>query len=246
MSLIVGVLFAWLYDRLARFQPQLATAAIVLVFAGILYATSQGIRSEIRINPLLGASATLAENTLNDLKRWYPALPPESTVYFADARESLVWVHDFGGLIKMAYGTNTLSALYESQGDSLFPDTKNVLVFQVDKGRLIDETAHFRNRPAEYMKFSESDLKLELSSTTVTAGKDKYTLSIDRLKNTPVLIAYTLNGGPLEVFTASFDADGKVTLDVSQHTPKGLYRFWAFKVDGARSWFRTEQTLTVQ
>jgi hypothetical protein len=218
----------------------------VLLFAGVFSATSRAIQAEIRTNPLLGAAATLAENTLNDLKRHYPVLPPAVTLYFADGGQSLAWVHDFGGLIDMAYGTDGFSALYESQVDSLFPDTQNVLVFDVENGRLIDRTATFRTLPVRYMKLAESDLKLELSATKVIAGRDKYTLSIRRVKDTAVQIAYTFNNGPLEVFTVRFDADGRATLDVSKGTGKGVYRFWGFKIQGSPSWFRSEHTLTVQ
>jgi hypothetical protein len=246
LSLVVGLAFVWLYDLLYRFQAVVAGAAVVVIFAGVLNATSRTIHADIESNNLLGGSAKLALNTLNDLKTFYPVLPPEVTLFFADANESLAWQHDFGGLIKMAYGTDNFSTHYESQGDSLFPEVKNVLVFEVRNGHLVNETFHYLSNPARFMKFTESDHELLLSTAEVTAGQDKYVMSIHELKNTVARIAYTINGGPLEVFTARFDADGKATFDVSRRTRKGVYRFWGFKIPEAESWYRAQQTLTVR
>jgi hypothetical protein len=152
LSIVVGCVFARFYDALRRFQPIVAAAAIVLIFGGVLTATSRSIRGNIRDNPLLGGSSRLASNTLNDLKRLHPALPPGATLYFADAGGSLAWAHNSGGLIKMAYGTDKISVLYQSQGDSLVPETRNVLLFGVQNGRLIDETARYRSNPADFLK----------------------------------------------------------------------------------------------
>jgi hypothetical protein len=246
LSLVVGLVFTALHDRLRRVQPVLAAAIIVLVFGGVLVVTSRSIEGDIRNNSLLGASANIALNTLSDLKGLHPVLPATTTIFFADANEPVAWHHDYGGLIKMAYATNEISVLYESLGDTLFPDVEKVLVFEFSEGRLTDATEHYQSKPGRYMKFADSDLKLELSVPEVTAGQDKYTLTISELRSKPVRIAYTVNDGRLEIFTALLDADGSITLDVSRHTRRGVYRFWGFKSTDAEEWTRSGQILTVR
>jgi hypothetical protein len=142
-SIVVGVVTAWLYDKLSRIRPPVAAATIVLLFGGSLYVNDRIIRTDIQDNRLLGASAKVAGATLGDLKRLYPTLPDGTTLYFADARERVDWEHDSGSLIKMAYETDKISILYESQGDSLAPFTPNALVFRVRNGRLIDRTPEY-------------------------------------------------------------------------------------------------------
>ena len=246
LSLVVGLVFAEVHDRLRRFQPVLAAAIIVVVFGSVLVVTSRSIEGDIRSNSLLGGSASIASNTLSDLKRLYPVLPATTTIFFADANEPVAWHHDYGGLIRMAYATKEISVLYESLGDSLFPEVEKVLVFEFRDGRLTDATEHYRSKPGRYMKFADSDLKLELSAREVRAGQDKYTLTVSELRSQPVRIAYTLNDGGLEVFTAVLDANGRITLDVSRQTRKGVYRFWGFKSVDAEEWNRSEQILTVR
>src|SRR5262249_1056740 len=119
LSLMIGAAMMWLHDQLCAFQPVVAGVCIVLLLSGVLYSTSRVIRADIRDNSLLGASSALAWNTLNDLKASYPELPAKASLYFFDAKEQLAWPHDNGGLIKMAYGVNDISAIYESNGDPL-------------------------------------------------------------------------------------------------------------------------------
>jgi hypothetical protein len=140
LALVVGVIFTKLFDQLARVHPLAASACIVSILAGVLYATAPVIRTDIRDNDLLGGSSTLAWNTLNDLRSFHPQLPRDSKLYFADAVQPLSWPHHYGALIKMAYGMDALSILYESNGDRLSPVTTNVLVFGVHDRHLTNET----------------------------------------------------------------------------------------------------------
>jgi hypothetical protein len=241
VSLIVGIGLAGFYDVINRTRIPIAAATLVFLLGGLLYVTSRTIRADIEHNGLLGASATFAHNTLNDLRAFYPQLPANSTIFFADGQAPLSWQHDSGGLIKMAYGVD-IPVLYESLGHSIDPNVKNPLVFAVRNGRLTNETSDaFR-----FMKFAASDLRLELSAAEVTAGRDKYILSVERASNAPVQIAYTLNDGPLETFAIRLDANGDIALDVSRDTPKGVYRFRAFNISGSTDWFRSDETITVR
>jgi len=241
---VVGVSFAWLYDRLSRLQTAVAAAVIVCAFGGLLYVTSRSIRAQIRDNWLLGGSARMASNTLSDLKRLYPTLPDKPVLFFFDAGQPLLWHHDSGGLIRMAYGRNDISALYETQEGSI-PEIPNAFVFRVENGRLADLTTAYQRNPLMFAKFKSSDLRLSLSTPKVAAGRDKYTLSIPQLGKAALRVAYTIDGGPLETFGTILDADGKVTFEVSPYTKRGVYRFEAFKVAGGTEWIRAGETLTV-
>jgi hypothetical protein len=246
LSLLAATVLTRLYDALNRIRPLAAGTSVALILAGMLYVTRVSIQADIRNNRLLGGSATLALNTLSDLRRLYPTLPPDAILYFEDANEHLAWEHDWGGLIRMAYGVDTISALYQGQGHALTPDAQNVFVFAVRNQHLVDETDDYRARPGIYMTFKDSDLKFELSAVEVVAGKDKYVLMIRGIKNVPVRIAYTFNGGPLETFNTLLDSDGEASFDVASYTRKGVYRFLAFNVSGTAEWIRAERTLTVR
>jgi hypothetical protein len=243
LALLVAVAFAWLYDRLARLQTAVAAAVIVCAFGGLLYVTSRSIRAQIRDNGLLGGSARIASSTLSDLKRLYPTLPSKSALFFLDSNLPLTWHHDFGGLIRMAYRDDSISTLYQSVEGSI-PETQDLLVFGIDNSRLTDETPSYRRNPLKFAKFVPSNLKLALSTPRV-AGRDKYTLTIQELRNTIVRVAYTVNEGPLETFGVALDAEGKVTFEVSPATKRGTYRFEAFKVAGTTDWVHAGETLTV-
>jgi hypothetical protein len=245
LAIVVGAAFAGGYDVIRRFQQVLAATAIVLIFGGVFAATSRSILGDIRDNQLLGASARLASATLNDLKRLYPSMPDNTTLFFEDEHEPLVWQHDAGGLIKMAYATDKISALYASQGDGLLPDTRGVLFFNVRDGHLIDQTADFRSNPLNFMKFAESDFELELSPHEVIEG-DQYTVSIKHAEKGTIRIAYSLDDGPLETFAASLNEEGKVTFEVSRETRPGMYRFWAFRLAGSKEWSPARETLMVR
>jgi len=245
LSLVIGTVFAWLYDQLMRIHVSVAALTIGLLLGGVLFVNRSIIRTDIEHNGILGASAEVAWSTLNDVKRLYPELPAEATLYFADGNESLLWHHDSGALLQMAYKTDKISALYESQGDSLFSVPNDVFVFRPVKGLLIDETANYRANPLAFMKFTRSDRKIELSTTNVTAW-DKYSLTIKGLSDVPVRIAYTINDAPLETFSAHLDARGTVTFDVTESTGRGLYRFFGFNVFGTTEWVRSDAALTVR
>jgi hypothetical protein len=246
LALAVGMGSVWLYDFLSRFRPALGGLVIVLIFGSLLYVTSRGIRENIRSNPLLGGSATLASTTISDLKILYPTLPPDVTLYFADIEDPLAWPHSTGGLIKMAYGTDRLTALYQSQGDALNIDARPLTILGLHNRHLIDETATYRSNPLQLLKYANSDLKLHLSTSEVHAGQGKYTLTIQGLSDTPVRVAYRIDGGRLELFTTRVNADGEVTFDVSPQTRKGAYQFLAFGILGRDEWIRTDQTLIVR
>lgn len=246
LGLVVGSALGWVYDLLERVQPVVAAAVVIALCAGIVTATNRSIRGEIADNSLLGGSSKLASNSLSDLRHLYPSLPDDVTLYFADAGQSLVWQHDLGGLIRMAYGNDRIAALYESNGDRLPPDATNAVVLELRDGRLVDRSKQFRSEPGRYMKFEESGRSLELSANQVIAGADKYSIRIPQAANVQIKVAYAIDDGPLEFFSADLDAEGKAAFDVKSGTRTGFYRFWGYQVAGQKSWIRANQTLAVR
>jgi hypothetical protein len=244
LSLAVGGAFAWLYDLVRRIQPALATAVIGVVFIGGLFVARTTAEANIRDNPLLGKSSSVAKDTLDDLMRLYPTLPENGTIYFADARLPLTWQQDFGGLIRMAYNVQ-IPVLYQSAGDLVPPDASNMLVFDVRDGHLIDATAQYRLDPTIIMKFTPSTHKLEVSPADVTAGRGRYVLCIQDLKNKSVKIAYRINDGPFETFVTNLDDKGRVVFDVSSDIRRGTYKFLAFNIPGTTDWMQADSILRI-
>jgi hypothetical protein len=246
LALIIGAAFTWLHDQLCAFQPVVAAVCIVLLLSGVLYSTSRVIRADIRDNNLLGGSSTMAWNTLNDLKSLYPELPAKASLYFLDAKEQLAWPHDFGGLIKMAYSVDDISAIYQSNGDSLKLDVPNVLVFEVRDKHLNDQTHAYRADPTKFIRYKSSNLEFQISASEVVAGRDQYTVSVPRLSNARIRVAYNIDNGPIEIFPAQLDQEGKVSFNVGNGTKSGIYRFWGFSVFGTDEWIQARRTLMVR
>ena len=252
LSIVVGMAFTQLYDaarRLRRLAPA-AAPALVAIFAAMLYVCNHGIQNDIRENYLLGGSAGVAAASLKDLKRLYPTLPPDVTLFFEDREQPLVWEHSSGGLLKMAYNTKDVSALYASRGDALGADErtleKTIMLRYRNKG-LVDETAEMRANPLAYViRYLEpGNNALTLSKTEVRAG-ESYTLSVSGVQKLEVRIAYTIDDGRLETFTANLDEKGQAKFDVSPSTKKGLYRFLGFNISGQSEWIRSDATISVR
>jgi hypothetical protein len=248
LSLVVGAVFTWTYDVLRRRQPVAAAAIVVMIFAGMLYVTNRSIGADIRDNRLLGGSADLAFRSLTDLKRMYPVLPAQTTIYFDDAEEPLYWEHNYGGLIKMAYNQDQINTLYASNGDAaLISDrSRNPIVLGIHDKHLVDETSEYLANPKPFVRFIDSTLyKLDVHPADVDAGRGRYSLAISGLHDVPVRIVYSLNDDPVEVFTLALDAQGQITFDVSSGTKKGRYKFLGFNIAGHSEWIRADKTVTV-
>ena len=87
---------------------------------------------------------------------------------------------------------------------------------------------------------------MELFPSEVTAGSDKYSITVTGIREAPVRIIYRLNGGLIETFTAGLDAEGRATFQVGPKTRKGVYRFLGFYISGQKGWIRSEKTITVR
>jgi hypothetical protein len=145
----------------------------------------------------------------------------------------------------MAYSSEDVSAIYESTDEPLEFDIPNVLVFDVRNRHLNDQTRAYRADPTQFVKYESTGLDLQLSASDVVAGRGQYTVSIPPLSNAKIRIAYSIDNGPIEIFPAQLDQEGKVSFNVGKGTKLGQYRFWGFSVSGTKEWVRTKRTLTV-
>jgi hypothetical protein len=248
VALFIGTIGAGMYDRLGRVNRILPAITIGGLLTGMLYICSSSIQADIRKHRALGGSADLALMSLSDLKSLYTDLPPDTTIYWDDSQVPLYWDQSWGGLIRMAYGRSDVSVLYSSLGDVISPELVNdrTIVLRYHNGHLADDTEAFREDPSPFMAPKNSSLyRLTVSATEVVAGVG-YTLQAIGISDVDVRIAYRLDDGPLQSFSARLDREGRVEFDVSHHTRKGLYRFVGFTISGQRDWFRTDATLLVR
>ena len=247
-SLVIGTVFAWLYDNIRRFQPAAAAATIVVLLGGLLYVCGASIHADIRDHMWLGGSARLARSSLDDLKRLYPALPSNGTIYINDDEEPLAWHHSSGGLIKMAYNTKDVAVFYSSAGDAIpegVPADKLILLRFQNK-RLLDATDVFITDARGFGPYNNSGAHtLRISRSEVGVG-DSFALEISGFRDAPVELTYTFNEGRVQLFQTILDHQGRAKFDVSEATPKGSYHFLGFKVMGEPDWFRADAAITVR
>jgi hypothetical protein len=213
----------------------------------MLYVVSGSIQNEIEQNRLLGGSARIALDSLNDVKRLYPTLPPNAVVHFEDSEEPLYWEQSWGNLLRMAYGRDDIKATFASLGATLNTDSADdtIVLYQANQ-RLTDGTSEYRANPTRFVKVTDSAIhKLVLSAAEVSVGQ-KYSLSITAASNLMVWIAYTLDDGPIDSFGVQLNADGQATFDISPQTKKGLYRFIRFRISGQEEWIRAQNTIAVR
>jgi hypothetical protein len=247
LALIVGLGCGWLYDALKSFNPSVGAAAVVAVFATEIFVIGPGIEKDIRENRLLGGSAELAQNSLADMKRLYPELPPNAAVYFNDLSEPLYWDQDWGGLLKLGYRRADPTFGYASEDDLFLPRKDDIpLVFGVRNKHLVDETAAYRLNPGKFIDYVEArNYAMNLSKTDVIAGKESYSLTIDGIRDTVVRVTYRLNAESTATFDARLDSNGTITFPVSADARKGVYRFIAFNIPPQKGWIPANATITV-
>lgn len=240
LSLAIGAIADAIYRKTATYNTAVAASVIAVPLVVLGGICAMGARNDARDNLVLGRSSRLAFNSLNDLKRAHPTLQPNTTIYFSDAEEpDLSWDTAQGELFKMAYGDDSIHALYWGWGEVI---TKGVLergpavVMKYHDFHLTDVTQKFlaaSEPPVSY--HAPKDHKLEITPAAAMRGQ-KYRISITGLPNADVTFHYTLDGGPVHAFSAHLDASQQVSFDVSETTAKGLYKFVGFHAAGSPDW----------
>ena len=245
-SLLIGAAFAFVWETLRK--PRfLGPSLVVAALATVLYVSSLSIFADTRYNGLLGASSDMALNSLTDLKRLYPAIPPGAVIYIYDATEPLWWHHSSGDLIKMSYNNEDISVLYESLMQE-FPtegEHKNLIVLRHENLRLVDETSIMRVQPWRYLVYKDDPERTLTVSRTEASTGEAYFVEIDGIRNEKVQVAYTRDDRPIDAFTATLDSEGRASFTVSGATQRGMYRFVGFNIVGQPDWFKANATIVV-
>jgi hypothetical protein len=86
-------------------------------------------------------------------------------------------------------------------------------------------------------------LIVERSDVTVN---DSFAVTVTNVSERAVRIAYRLDGGAIETFSAYMDRNGRSAFNISPSTRKGSYEFVGFNIGGQQGWIRAESTITVR
>jgi hypothetical protein len=255
ISLVVGTTVDWSLQSLMRLNSWLRVPGLcfwTVAAAILLFVCQTSIQNERRNSPWLGRSSEVAAGSIHDLHTLFPNLKPNTTFYIINDEEpDLEWDTAEGGLFRLSYNDETLRVLFSSEkgmiplghGEALF-------ILRYTNGHLRNETVEYRSHPHQFQqylgRFVEGSYTLQLSTNTVEAGKDSYILEIPNLPNVKAQIYYDLNSGPMEEFTVRLDSQGQIKFDVSSDTPKGLYRFLAFRIEGSPELYKTDAEIIVR
>ncbi|HYR43153.1 MAG TPA: glycosyltransferase family 39 protein [Terriglobia bacterium] len=248
-SIAIGAIADAVYRKIAAYSTAAAAMAVgvpLIVLAGICAVAA---RNDARDNRTLGLSSRLAFNSLTDLKAQHPTLQPDTTIYFSDAGEpDLAWDLSQGQLFKMAYNDDTIRTLYWGWGEVI---TKGVLqrgpliVMKYDQFHVRDVTNDFLAASAPPVGYQHRpEYKLDITPAVAQPG-EKYSLSIAGLGNGDVTLHYTLNGKPVQAFTAHLDDRSQASFEISDRTEKGVYKFVGFQKPGSADWIQAAASIRI-
>jgi xanthosine utilization system XapX-like protein len=245
-SIAIGIMF----DAAYRKTPAAAGIAIVILFGILTGVCVYSARNDVRDNRVLGISARLAENSMNDLKAAHPTLRPNTTIYISDAEEpNLSWDTSLGRLFKMSYGDESINTLYWSWGEVLSKGVMErgpVVVMRYHQFHLTDVTADFLARSVPPVPYRPPGAeRLDVTPPEARPG-EKYRMSVSGLANADILVHYTREGGPVQEFAVRLDSDHQITLDVSEKTEKGLHRFVGFRMPGGGDWVQASASILIK
>jgi hypothetical protein len=205
----------------------------------------------------LGYASTWAKNSMADVLRAHPNLPPGSDIYILNDSVPDLWrFHGIGNLFKLVYGDDSITTSYRSLGQRPKAEMGELVVMRAEAGRLIDVTAQFRRAPEKFLgAMDESSIKytdrpgisLSVSPGEVIAGRDFYWLTISGLGSSVVVVQYTIDNGPVAEARFRLNPEGKIRFFVSELTPSGHFRFMRFRSLNSppSEWIRANATLDV-
>ena len=248
IALIVGVTVGTLVrSRMA--------VAVILVMLWI--SCRSVIVVDTQLDTALGQASDWARNSMVDVLSARPDLPSGSTIYIFDEAVPNLWQsHGLGSLFKLVYGDDSIKTAYRSIGATPRPEDGELVVFKAEEGHLTDVTEEFEDEPERFLGKSEESkhdfverpgVALTVMPEEVVAGRDFYWLTVTGLRSGDVVVAYTVNDGPVTEVTFRLDPEGRIRFFVSELTEIGQFRFVRFRpADGpASEWIRSDATLRV-
>jgi len=248
-SIAIGIILDAAYGKALSWSPSGAKLAMCATLAILFAICIASVRKDARENRMLGRSANLALNSLQDLQASHPQLNSNTTIYISNSEEpDLNWDTSQGALFKLAYSDDTINTLYWSWGEvitSAALERGPVIVMKYSHSHLTDITNDFiaaSEPPVNYRSVVENQLSLD--PPTVNSGQT-YRLKLHGVTNTEANIRYTVNGSPVRVFAVHLDENGEASLNVSEASEKGVYYFVGFQVAGTPEWVQAAGTIRV-
>jgi hypothetical protein len=247
ISLIVGVTIG----VLVRSRAVVATVLVMLWIS-----CRSVIVSDTATDTALGYASNWAGNSMIDALNARADLPSGSTLYIFDEAVPGLWqFHGLGSLFRLVYGDDSIKTLYRSTGGTPRSDGGELVVFKAEDGHLTDVTEEFEEDPEKFLRQADATalqyverpgMKLTVTPEEVVAGRDFYWLTVQGLRSADVVVAYTVNDGPVAEATFQLNPEGKIRFFVSELTETGEFRFVRFRPAGpASEWIRSDATLRV-
>jgi len=255
-ALAVTMPLVQMYDYL---NTRADTVAAGLALGSVLLLLWLACRSVVVADMLqdasLGYGARWASISAVDMKRTYSQLPHGTEIYILNEVVSDMWrYHGIGALFKLLYNDDTITTSYLSLGESPRPGEHQLVVMKVEADHLVEVTPEFITHPELFRRNNDdavveydanSQLRLLVEPTVVTAAKDFYSLTIPGLNDEKVEIEYRLDKGPVARLTAQLDPAGKIRFFVSALTHPGTYEFSRFRRAGAPKWTKSSASVRV-
>ncbi len=256
-SLIVGMSLNYVHECLRTRSPWIAwflsSSVLVLLWASCRIL----IVPDTTRDYALGYASTWAKNSMADVLRAHPSLPPGSDIYILNESVPDLWrFHGLGNLFKLVYGDDSITTSYRSIGHRPKSEMGELAVMRAEAGRLVDVTVQFRQDPEKFLgAMDESSIQymdrpgvsLSVSPNEVIAGRDFYWLTISELGSPVVVVQYTIDNGPVAEARFRLNPEGKLRFFVSELTPIGHYRFIRFRPLNSppSEWIWADATLDV-
>src|SRR5204862_6240351 len=137
---------------LSRFSPRVAWAACSVLLAIPVVVNADAAERVEETHFVLGGSAQIAWDVMNDVRTMYPSIPAGTTlVFFNEERASLSWDMAYGMLLQMIYNDQSIKSEYSVEAiTSSADDFRNgkAFAFKLTNGRLVDFTPYVKQLPA--------------------------------------------------------------------------------------------------
>jgi hypothetical protein len=253
-SIAVGAALDWSYEWIAQYSRKVAFAACFLVLGLVAVIDAGQARRVAASHNLLGGSAKIAQNGMNDMLALYPTLPKGTTlVIFDEESLTLPWDQAYGKLYQLAYHDESIRTEYFTSGIGTTGNdvtSGRALVFKLANGHLTDITRFVKQRPELLLPHSaEGRYFLELSKSVVRASGDDYVFKIPQLSSndTVTLNVLRAHDGTVEApFQLKLDQKGWAEIQVGNQTLPGKYTYIAVQRPGDTAWVTVSGSIQVQ
>jgi len=256
-ALIVGVSLNYIHESLSLRSRWGARAGIGAVLVMFWVSTHSVLASDTAGDTALGFASRWAENSANDMRLARPQLQPRSKVYVLNESVPDLWrFHGIGNLFKLVYEDDSIVTAYRSRSEGTKTEGGDLVVMNVEDGRLVDVTTAFKADPGKYLGgvdesqytyIAPPGTRLRVDPGEVFAGRDFYWLITEGLGSDDLVVQYTLDDGPVAEARFRLNPEGRIRFFLTDFTPLGVYHFIRFRAfaSPATEWIRADARLRV-